>query len=151
MPKRLKRYYGQDHLHYLTCSCYHRQPWLASTRRRDQFVKILEETRQRYRFVVVGYVVMPEHIHLLLGEPEQGTPSTVMQVLKQRFAPAVLGKRKRNRAQGEFWPDPEGHVWQFGDQFPQHWYGESFDVWKKWVSILRIRVHFPEGSGVYAS
>jgi putative transposase len=75
MPKRLKRYYGQDHLHYLTCSCYHRQPWLASAARRDLFANILEETRQRYRFVVVGYVLMPDHIHLLLSEPEHGTPS----------------------------------------------------------------------------
>jgi putative transposase len=57
---RLKRYYGKDHLHYLTCSCYHRQPWLASAGRRDLFVQILEEVRQRYGFVVVGYVVMPD-------------------------------------------------------------------------------------------
>jgi len=33
---------------------------------------------------------MPEHIHLLIGEPERGTPSTVMQVLKQRFAPGAV-------------------------------------------------------------
>jgi putative transposase len=136
MPKRLKRYYGQDHLHYLTCSCYHRQPWLASAGRRDQFVNILEETRQRYRFVVVGYVVMPEHIHLLLSEPEQGTPSTVMQVLKQRFARSVLGrarreeKRKRNRAQGEFWPEPERHVWQ------RRFY--DFNVWSARKRIEKL-------------
>ena len=55
----------------------------------------LEQTRQRYRFVVVGYVVMPEHIHLLLTEPEIGTPSTVMQVLKQRTARDLLPKKKR--------------------------------------------------------
>jgi putative transposase len=55
---------------------------------------VLEQTRQRYRFVVVGYVVMPEHIHLLLSEPEVGTPSTVMQVLKQRTARALLPKTK---------------------------------------------------------
>ena len=73
MPKRLKRYYGQDHLHYLTCSCYHRQSWLASAARRDLFVNILEETRQRYGFVVAGYVVMPDHIHLLFSEAEHCT------------------------------------------------------------------------------
>jgi putative transposase len=56
---------------------------------------MLEQTRQRYRFVVVGYVVMPEHIHLLITEPEVGTPSTVMQVLKQRTAYALLPRRKR--------------------------------------------------------
>ena len=43
---------------------------------------------------MVGYVVMPEHIHLLLSEPEVGTPSTVMQVLKQRTARGLLPKTK---------------------------------------------------------
>ncbi len=86
MPKGLKRYYGHDYLHFLTCSCYHRQPWLSEPRRRDLFLQILEQVRQRYLFVVVGYVVMPDRIHLLISEPEQGTPSTVMQVLKQRCA-----------------------------------------------------------------
>jgi putative transposase len=62
------------------------------------FLSILEQTRQRYRFVVVGYVVMPEHVHLLLTEPEVGTPSTVMQVLKQRAARALLPKKKRSDA-----------------------------------------------------
>jgi len=54
MPKGLKRYYGQDHLHFMNCSCYHRQPWLATPQRRNLFSQILEQTRQRYGFVVVG-------------------------------------------------------------------------------------------------
>jgi len=67
---------------------------LRSACSRDRLLSVLEQTRQRYRFVVVGYVVMPEHIHLLLSEPEIGTPSTVMQVLKQRTARALLPKKK---------------------------------------------------------
>ena len=130
MPEGWKRYYGQDHLNYLTCTCYHRQPWLASAAHRNLFVKLLEETRQRYRFVAVGYVVMPEHIHLLLSEPEQGTPSTVMQVLKQRFARGVLGKRKCDRAQGELWRDPERHVWQ------RQFY--DFNVWSARKRIEKL-------------
>jgi putative transposase len=42
-----KRYYGNDHLHFITCSCYHRQHWLASRRRRDLLLKVLEQVRQR--------------------------------------------------------------------------------------------------------
>ena len=95
MPSGLHRTYGAYHLHFITSSCYRRLPFLRSARSRDTFLTILEETRQRYRFVVVGYVVMPEHIHLLLTEPEVGNPSTVMQVLKQRLARALLPKRKR--------------------------------------------------------
>ncbi|HEV2697266.1 MAG TPA: transposase [Terriglobales bacterium] len=95
MPSGLHRSYGAHHLHFTTGSCYHRLPLLNSAQARDQFLNILEQTRQRYRFVVVGYVVMPEHVHLLITEPEVGNPSTVMQVLKQRTARALLPKRKR--------------------------------------------------------
>jgi len=111
MPKGLKRYYGHDYLHFLTCSCYHRQPWLAQPHRRDLFLQILEQVRKRYGFVVAGYVVMPDHIHLLISEPERGTQSTVMQVIKQRYARRLLA-RKRNTAQGWLWPDEPQHVWQ---------------------------------------
>jgi putative transposase len=66
MPRNLKRYYDAGDLHFITCGCYHRQPWLGSARRRDRFLTILEQVRQRYAFVVLGYVVMPEHFHLLV-------------------------------------------------------------------------------------
>jgi putative transposase len=131
MPKGLNRYYGQHHLHFLTCSCYHRQPWLASAHRRDLFIQILEEVRQRFGFVVVGYVVMPEHIHLLMSEPGRGTPSTVMQVLKQRYARRVLRRRKRSGAQGGLWPHPEQQVWQ------RRFY--DFNVWSARKRIEKLR------------
>jgi putative transposase len=64
MPKGLRRRYGQGHLHFNTCSCYRRLPLFASARSKNLFVKILGEVRDRYGFSLVGYVVMPEHIHL---------------------------------------------------------------------------------------
>src|ERR1700691_4906178 len=94
MPSGLHRTYGAHHLHFITCSCYRRLPFLRTARSRDTFLAILEQTRERYRFVVIGYVVMPEHIHLLLTDPEVGTLSTVMKVAKQRTARALLPKRK---------------------------------------------------------
>jgi hypothetical protein len=48
---------------------------LGWPRRRDLFLQILEAVRQHYRFVLVGYMVMPQHIHLLISQPGQGTPS----------------------------------------------------------------------------
>ena len=131
MPKGLNRYYGDDHLHFLTCSCYHRQPWLGTTRGRDLFLQILEEVRQRYRFVVVGYVVMPDHIHLLVSEPERGTPSTVMQVLKQRYARGLLRKKRKKTGQGELWPEEEQHVWQ------RRFY--DFNVWSEHKRVEKLR------------
>ncbi len=106
MPAGLHRTYGAHHLHFVTWSCYRRLPFLNSARCRDRFLAVLEQVRERYRFVVVGYVVMPEHVHLLMSEPEVGSPSKVMQLLKQRTARALLPKRKRRNlrvaAQFEF-------------------------------------------------
>ena len=80
--------------------------------------------RQRYRFVVVGYVVMPEHIHLLISEPEKGTTSTVMQVLKQRFAWQVLKQIRRWQSSEQLGLlEEEEHVWQ------RRFY--DFNVWSQ--------------------
>jgi putative transposase len=73
MPWGLKRYQhtGQRHLHFVTFSCYHLEPLLADPRARDAFLQILETVRRWYGFWITGYVVMPEHVHLLLSEPER--------------------------------------------------------------------------------
>jgi len=55
MPKGLRRWYGGGEFHFITCSCYHRRAFLASARRKDLFLKILEEVREKYEFMVVGY------------------------------------------------------------------------------------------------
>ena len=85
MTRGLERWYGGHDLHFITCSCYRRCPNLDSGERRDLFLRVLERARQKYRFVVIGYVVMPEHFHLLITEPEVGDPSVVMKVVKERF------------------------------------------------------------------
>jgi putative transposase len=115
MPRRLHRHYGEGHVHFIS-SCYHQHPFLGTAARRNLFLEILEQVRLRYSFVVVGYVVMPEHIHLLISEPDRGTPSTVMQVLKQRFARRVLSELRRRQRSGQnhLWQETldVGHVWQ---------------------------------------
>ena len=55
---------------------------LQTVRAKNLFVKMLREVRQRYDFLLVGYVLMPDHVHLLISEPRKGTPSKVVQVLK---------------------------------------------------------------------
>lgn len=82
-------------------------PLLASRRARDTFLKILGEVRDRYDFGLFGFVVMPEHIHLLISEPNAGNPSEVMAVLKQRVSRALRRKGKRAHAgQIHLWNEP---------------------------------------------
>ena len=118
--------------------------WLNSAGRRDLFLTILEQTRQRYRFIVIGYVVMPEHFHLLISEPQQGDPSKVMQVVKQTYAQRVLrrSRRKRNPGQASLWDTKPTHVWQ------ARFY--DFNVWteRKRVEKLRYMHHNPVKRGL---
>jgi putative transposase len=100
MPKELKRYYGQGHLHFLTFSCYRRLPFLRTARARDVFVAALAKIRERYHFLLVGYVVMPEHVHLLISEGPKCTPSLVLKVLKQRVS-RDLRKQGRRAPAGQ--------------------------------------------------
>lgn len=99
MINKLERRYGQRHLHFITCSCYRRRPWLGTARKREALLRVLHEVRERYQFCLVGYVVMPEHIHLLLSEPKVGTPTTVMQVVKQCVAQRLRRKTRWNKDQ----------------------------------------------------
>ena len=114
MPKGLRRIHGGGDLHFITCSCYRRQGLLKTARRRDVFLEILEQVRKKFRFIVAGYVVMPKHFHLLMSEPEQGTPSLVMQVLKQRVARRLLRKTGRSdpRQQELFPTESSPRFWQ---------------------------------------
>ena len=65
MPWGLKRYQQTRQLHSVTFSCYHRNPLLANSQACDIFVQTLETVRRWYGFWLIGYVVMPDHVHLL--------------------------------------------------------------------------------------
>jgi putative transposase len=82
MTQGLKRYQYAGDLHFVTFSCYQLNPYLASPSVRSLFEEVLERTRVRYRFCVIGYVVMLEHVHLLVSEPATGTLAKAIHALK---------------------------------------------------------------------
>jgi len=147
MHRKPKRFYGTGHLHFITCNCYQRRPFLGTQKHRDLFLTVLEQVRKRYQFVVVGYVVMPEHIHLLISEPERKTPSTVMQALKPGFAHRALAeaRRKRNPAQLSLFNQAPQHIWQ------KRFY--DFNTWteRKRIGKLRYMHRNPVQRGLVAT
>jgi putative transposase len=74
----VKQFQREGDDHFITFSCYRREPYLAAAASKDIFLDSLELTRKRHNFEVLGYVVMPEHVHLLiselLDEPDYETP-----------------------------------------------------------------------------
>ena len=77
MPSGLRRFQESAQSHFVTFSCYQRRPYLASSKLCDQFIQTLEDMRGRFHMRVYGYVVMPEHVHLLLSEPARASHAQV--------------------------------------------------------------------------
>jgi putative transposase len=57
-------------------------PYLNHDPARIVFEETLEKLRQRHQFFLFGYVLMPEHVHLLLSEPKLQPLATTLSVFK---------------------------------------------------------------------
>ena len=95
MVSGLERYQQAGDLHFVTFSCYHRLAYLENPLSRDLVEEALDRMRFRYKLEVAGYVVMPEHVHLLLSEPGRDSLAVGLQALK-----ISVGKQAKQRP---FW------------------------------------------------
>jgi len=95
MTQGLVRYQQTGNPHFITFSCFGRKPWLGSVPARTLFERSLETMRTRYGFFVLGYVIMPEHVHLLVTEPGRETLAQAIQAIKLSVA--------RQQARRPFW------------------------------------------------
>ena len=77
MPWGLTRFHQSGQSHFVTFCCYHRRRLLDTDERCRIFESALERVRRSYRLYVYGYVVMPEHVHLLLSEPNCPTQAKI--------------------------------------------------------------------------
>jgi len=130
MPWGLKRFQESGHSHFVTFSCYHRRPLLTSDPTKRIFELALERVRHSFGLRVYGYVVMPEHVHLLVSEPERGVLADALKSLKQ-------GVSRRLVAGAPFKPG----VGLSGD-FPQHfrqkrYYDFNVRNYRQFVEKLR--------------
>lgn len=93
MPLGLKRYQQARHHHFITFSCHRREPLLGSQHTKNTVEQVLEETRARYNARIYAYVLMPEHVHLLINETFSVPLATFMKVLKQESSRRLKGTR----------------------------------------------------------
>ena len=113
--RTLKRIEEQGHARYLTCSCFRRLPLFGNDHIKDSFLDQLLLVRQRVSFSLYAWVIMPEHIHLLLTPhlPEV-TVTDVLRAMKRPFAStvlsrwrlldaAILGRVRDARGDAHFW------------------------------------------------
>ena len=96
MPGALKRYHSNGDDHSLTFSCHRREPLLLEEGLRRYFPVSLERLRRRHGFMVFGYVLMPERVHLLVSEPHGVALSRVVESLKTAAS-------RRSRCERALW------------------------------------------------
>jgi putative transposase len=115
----------------------------------DKFLLALEQTRRRFQMRIYGFVVMPEHVHLLASEPADGLLSKALQMLKSRVSIQARKEGKRDAENAPFWQtryfdhnvrNYEGFVTQLRDihrnpvkrglcAAPEDWPWSSFRAW----------------------
>jgi putative transposase len=126
----LKRYQQSRQSHFVTFCCYRRRQLLAPAEAKTMFERALECVRRTYRMTVYGYVVMPEHVHLLLSEPEGATLAEALKSLKQGVSRRLIGEA--------------GHFWQ------KRYYDHNVRTHAKFVEKLRYIHRNPVKRGLCA-
>jgi len=99
MPSGLSRFQKAESLHFVTFSCFNRLALLETPGARETVEAVLEKTRARHQARVYAYVLMPEHVHLLLNEPPQILLAQLLKAIKQITSRRLRGPREK------FWQD----------------------------------------------
>ena len=95
MPSRLHRFHNSGQTHFITFSCWLRHPYFADPATRPVFETALERIRRAFLLRIYGYVVMPDHVHLLLSEPLRETLAVAIKSLKQGVSRKLIGNAPR--------------------------------------------------------
>ncbi|MFQ5805189.1 MAG: transposase [Phycisphaerae bacterium] len=123
--KRCRRRNVPGDAHYLTFSCLKRRPFLTSERACGWFIESLKDAREKHEFDVWAYVLMPEHVHLLiwptrpaysisdiLGDVKQPVTRATLKFVR-KHAPEFLARMRDARPNGKsshrFWQRGGGY------------------------------------------
>ncbi|MDF1543879.1 MAG: transposase [bacterium] len=80
-----------NHIHELTFSCYHRRPFLNDPNHGQLLVEAIDRSKEKLEFSLLGYVFMPNHIHLLILPLRQKYQiSLILKSIKQSVSRSVM-------------------------------------------------------------
>lgn len=90
--------------HELTFSCFRRRKFLSKDRTRKYFVEAVERARKTHNFHLWAYVIMPEHVHMIIFPlNEKYNMSTIQQSIKQSVSRRALDYLRANNKAGLQW------------------------------------------------
>ncbi|HEY1601971.1 MAG TPA: transposase [Pirellulales bacterium] len=88
--KRLVHFDSPGDVHCLTFSCFHRLPLLSKPRSCQWFVDALALARQRGQFDLWAFVVMPEHVHIVMRPKQDVKVAQILSTVKQSVSKKAL-------------------------------------------------------------
>src|SRR5688572_4568175 len=95
--KHRRRYENPNDARSLTFSCFHRRPFLSRDGSRLWLVDAIDVARQKHGFHLWAYVIMPEHVHLLIWPNHVvHSISKVLLTIKQSVAKRALVHVRKN-------------------------------------------------------
>ncbi len=132
MPSRLRRYDEYGHVHFLTISCYRRLQFFRHDAVKRVFVEGMRRTRAKLGIRWVGYVVMPEHVHLLLfpipaGGDDPVPVSTLLQTLKQYIGRQAKEQLRSIWREKQSLGSPPMDAWALGAGPRPFWKTRAYD------------------------
>jgi len=84
--KLCRRYDEPGQAHYLTFTCFKNQPFLKGDRARLWLVEAIAKAKIKYPFDLWSWVIMPEHVHLLVFPHEGVQISRILYAIKDPVA-----------------------------------------------------------------
>lgn len=139
----MKRINNPNHARYLTFSTYRGTELFCTKPICDLFVDQLRVTRDRHVFYLYAWVLMPNHVHMLLREPSDGCVSDILKTLK-----LGLSKRMSNRLSEFDAPildrqyDEQGtrRIWQRGGGYDRNIVSDhEFDEKVQYIHMNPVR------------
>ncbi len=144
--KRCKRYDIPGDAHTLTFSCFKRLPWLSRERTCQWTLEAFDQGRIRDLFDLWAYVIMPEHVHLVVL-PRPGVKiSTILKSLKQSVANHALSWLENNAP--EFFRTLED-IQPNGDRAHRFWQrGGGYDHNLRSVEDIHEKINYVHNNPV---
>ena len=79
-------YHEEGHVHLLTFSCYKRLWLFKGEPFYSLFLDYLDKARVRFNFLLYAYVIMPNHVHLVIYPLEKVDIAKILHSIKRPFA-----------------------------------------------------------------
>ena len=103
---KLRHYDNLNTARFVTFNCYRNLPSLTDRRAIEIVIRHIDIARRKHNFKLFGYVIMPEHIHLVLLPPENMKLGLVVREIKSRSAKEYFAESDIGR------PDAKRVFWQ---------------------------------------